>query len=325
MEVIRGIIPCLKERFYVTIGVFDGLHLGHHQLISLMVNEAKKKRRKTLLITFDPHPLKIILPERSPLLLLSLEERLQFIRELGISKTFILSFDSKLASMDGERFLREILLQNLNIEKIFVGKEYLFGKERRGNLELLKRIGKEYGFEAVGISPYKIGGEVVSSTKVREYLLKGMVDRAEMLLGRPHSIKGKVKRGTGRGKEIGYPTANLLWPKEILLPGNGVYAVYVMIDGKALKGISYIGFRPTFKEKERSFEVHIFGFNGLIYGKEVRVLFKAWIRGEFDFRDIHKLKAQLKEDTERALHLLEDQSHKDLTFKECGVDPIFLQ
>jgi riboflavin kinase/FMN adenylyltransferase len=306
MEIIWGLSPHLEERIYLTIGVFDGLHLGHQEVIGRMVGEARERGVRTSLITFDPHPLKVTIPDRPPLLLLPMEGRLRLIGELGISKTFILPFDSKLASMDGEEFLKGFLLKNLNIEKIFVGEEYLFGRDRKGNLRLLKRVGEDYGFDVVGIPPYRVGEEVASSSKIRDHLLSGRIEEAERMLGRPHSIIAEVKEGTGRGGEIGYPTANLIWDPDLLLPKDGVYGVYVIVDGRTFKGMSNIGLRPTFGEKERSFEVHIFDFDEMIYGRRVEVIFKVRIRDEIEFGDIYKLKDQLERDKTCILSLLKE-------------------
>lgn len=304
MEVIKGISPHLNERIYLTIGVFDGVHLGHKEVISCVVNEAKKEGGSPFLITFHPHPLRVILQRDSPILLSSLEERLRLVSNLGIEKAFVLSFDSRLASMDGEEFIKDLLLKNLNIIRIFVGEEYLFGKERKGDLRLLEAVGKECGFDVVGIRPYRIREGVVSSSKIRDYLLKGMIKEAEEMLGRAPSIIGEVKRGRGRGGKIGYPTANLLWDQDLLLPKDGVYAVYVIIDGVGFKGMANIGLRPTFGEKGREFEVHIFDFDEMIYGKRVEVIFKARIRDEKDLGDIYGLKGQLEKDKEYALTIL---------------------
>ncbi len=288
---------------YLTIGVFDGVHRGHQEVITRLVKEAETKGREKVLLTFDPHPLRVIDPQREPILLISLEEKERLIFELGIKRMIVLPFDLETAQLSGEEFIRKILLP-LKIEKIFIGENYLFSREREGDVTFLRKMGASLGFEVEGVLPLRIGGDIVSSTRIRESLLKGKIHEARELLGRPLSRRGQVVPGEDRGKTIGYPTANLDWDKKLLLPKNGVYAVYIVIDKKRFAGMANIGQRPTFKRNELSFEVHLFDFNEDIYGYEIEVVFIERIREEITFDNPISLKIQLERDEQISREIL---------------------
>lgn len=288
----------------LTIGAFDGIHLGHQEVIKHLVKEAASRGGTSLLLTFDPHPLKIIAPQKSPLLLTSLKKKEEIISKLGVEKMIILPFNVELAGMSGQDFVREILLP-LKIKKIFVGRNYRFGQKRKGDVHLLWEMGKEYGFEAEGVSPLRTeDGGVISSTRIRESLAEGEIEQAKRLLGRPFSRRGRVVSGEGRGRATGYPTANLEWDKDLLLPKNGAYAVYAMVGKEKILGMANVGRRPTFKKKGLSLEVHLFGFEGNVYGQEIEIIFVKWMREERSFESRSKIAAQLVQDEALARKIL---------------------
>jgi riboflavin kinase/FMN adenylyltransferase len=299
MNVIHELpLTALKcQSSVVTIGIFDGVHLGHQKIIAEVVESASISGAESVVMTFDPHPEEVIL-SKSPPFLLPLSERIRLIEEMGVSRMIISDFTREIAGISAEEFVRDILVDRLRIKKICVGYDYCFGKDRTGGIELLKELGQAYGFETEVVPPVKINNEIVSSTNIRYCIAQGRIAQANDMLGRKHIIKVSVVHGDKRGRILGYPTANCLCKDDILLPCVGVYAVWVWIDNTQYNAMANIGYCPTFRGEELRLEVHLFDFQGDLYEKELVVTFVDRIRDEKVFDGMEELLEQLKEDEE---------------------------
>ncbi|WP_022853853.1 bifunctional riboflavin kinase/FAD synthetase [Thermodesulfatator atlanticus] len=288
-----------------TIGNFDGVHLGHQALFRETTKKARQNDGTAIAITFHPHPLQVLRPEKTIKLICSLEQKIKLIEKAGIDCLLLLEFNKELASLEAEEFVEDIFVKGLGIKELVVGYDYRFGKKRRGDTELLKVLGKRFGFEVTVIPPQKVNGLTVSSTLIRELISEGDVALAAKLLGRYYKLCGKVIPGHGRGKRLlGFPTANLKLSKEKLLPKTGVYAVYVHFDSKRLPGVMNLGFNPTFGDGYLSAEVHIFDFDGNLYDKNICLSFVSRLRDEKKFTSPEELAAQIKEDCRKAREVL---------------------
>jgi riboflavin kinase/FMN adenylyltransferase len=253
-------------------------------------------------ITFDPHPRAVLHPESAPPLLQTLDQRLANFEVLGIEQAIVVRFDEKFAAQHAEDFLHEIVHDRLHAKEVYLGKGFAFGKNRGGNIELLKRMGNELGFFADEVPEVQLRGHRISSSKIRELLSEGKVNLVRRMLGRPYGVEGVVVRGNRRGHTIGFPTANLR-PHNRVIPRFGVYATATLVDGTWRKSITNIGVRPTFgKDLEPSIESYIFDFDGELYGDVLRVRFLHRIRDEKKFSGIDELKEQIERDTRRALN-----------------------
>ena len=291
----------------LTLGVFDGLHLGHQKIMETVVNRAKAVDAVPTAITFDPHPRAVLYPESSPPLLQTLDQRLANFEILGIEQAIIIRFNEKFANQDAGEFIREIFHERLQAKEIYLGHGFAFGKDRSGNIELLRKMSNELGFYADEVPEIKLRGHRISSSKIRTLLKDGKVNVARRMLGRPYGVEGVIIRGDRRGHTIGFPTANLK-PKNRVIPRYGVYATATLIDGVWKKSITNVGIRPTFEgEKEPSIETYIFDFDGDLYGDVLRVRFLYRIRDERKFAGINELKAQISADSQTALNYF---SHK---------------
>ncbi len=286
----------------LTLGVFDGLHLGHQKIMETVVKRAKAIEAVPTAITFDPHPRAVLFPENSPPLLQTLDQRLANFDVLGIEQAIVIRFDQEFASQNAEIFLREIIHERLKAKEVYLGHGFAFGKNRGGNIELLKRLSKELGFAADEVGEVRLRGKRISSSSIRQLLKGGKVNLARRMLDRPYGIEGVIIRGDRRGHTIGFPTANLK-PQNRVIPKYGVYATATLIDGVWRKGITNVGVRPTFKDdSEPSVETYIFDFDGDLYGDVLRVRFLHRIRDEKKFNGIAELKAQIQKDTEITQH-----------------------
>ncbi|MEP7038705.1 MAG: bifunctional riboflavin kinase/FAD synthetase [Acidobacteriota bacterium] len=291
----------------LTLGVFDGLHLGHQKIMETVVNRAEVVGAIPTAITFDPHPRAVLYPENSPPLLQTLDQRLANFEVIGIEQAIIVRFDKKFANQDAEKFLREIIHERLQAKEVYLGHGFAFGKNRGGNIELLRKMSDELGFHADEVAEVKIRGQRISSSKIRELLKDGKVNLVRRMLGRPYGVEGVIIRGDRRGHTIGFPTANLK-PKNRVIPKYGVYATATLIDGIWKKSITNVGIRPTFEGgKEPSIETYVFDFDGDLYGDVLRVRFLHRIRDERKFNGIDELKAQITKDSQTALNYF---SHK---------------
>ncbi len=286
----------------LTLGVFDGLHLGHQKIIQKVVSRAKAVKAVPTVITFDPHPRAVLYPENAPPLLQTLDQRLANFEILGIEQAIVIRFNREFAGQDAEVFLRDIVHERLQAKEVFLGKGFAFGKNRGGNIELLKKISEELGFYADEVPEITVRGQRISSSKIRELLACGKINFARRMLGRPYGVEGQIIHGDQRGRRIGFPTANLK-PRNRVIPKYGVYATANLIDGKWRRSITNVGVRPTFDgDKEPSIESYIFDFDGDLYGDVLRVRFLHRIRDERKFGGIEELKAQIQKDSRRAIN-----------------------
>ena len=266
----------------LTVGIFDGVHLGHRMIISDLVERAKDTGGLSTLITFDPHPREVLLQQTLPKLT-TIEERAAILSSLGLARMVVLPFTEKFSTLEAEDFVLELLVKRTGLQTIIVGHDHRFGKGRRGDVDLLASLGQQHNFDVEVIRPYKIHDLVISSRKVRSILQEaGDVSLAAKLMARPHSLTGRVVRGDGRGRELGYPTANLILrePKKVV-PSHGIYVVNVEVSGAWLGGMMSIGTRPAIKDSRGvHLEVHLLDFDRPIYGEEITVHFLERIRAE---------------------------------------------
>ena len=293
-------VPYKKRNIVAAIGVFDGVHKGHQKILKKAVSVASALSMKALVITFHPHPRRIIDPDSKINFLTTTAHKSGLIKKIGVDFLLDLKFTRKLAEMKAEDFVRNVLMGKLNIKALVVGKNFLFGRGGEGNFRLLKNMGKRYGFNVFGIEPLRIKGIQVSSTKIRKAIEKGDLATASLMLGRPVSVLGTVVKGRKIGRRLGFPTANIN-PHHEAIPPGGVYAVDAKVRGKKYMGVLNIGIRPTFDlKKEPSIELYIFKFKRDIYGKDVEVIFRYKIRDEKRFASSEALKDQIKKDIIRA-------------------------
>lgn len=287
----------------LTLGNFDGLHLGHQELIKMVMKRARETGAVGMVVTFRPHPLKILAPEKCPPLISIYEEKIALFEKLGLDVLVKIPFTLDFSAMSPEDFTRGILCDLLGAREIFVGYNYRFGKGRAGDVGTLKRLGKEYGFVVREIEQISLDGEVISSTKIRKLLAEGSVEHAARLLGRAYAITGVVVKGDGRGRGLGFPTANIA-PKHSIIPADGVYAVRFFVREKFYDGIANVGMRPTFDEKRLTIEVHILDFDEDIYGEEISLYFLGRIREERKFKSPDDLVRQIASDIRTARKML---------------------
>jgi riboflavin kinase / FMN adenylyltransferase len=306
MNVIRERehIPACLRGALVTIGNFDGVHLGHQYLIRHLVEEANGEHRPAVVISFDPHPKMVLHPERRPFYLLTtMSEKIRLLESCGVDTFILLPFSLEYARTTAEEFVCDILWERLQIRKILIGHDYTFGRGKEGNEAFLTAMGVRLGFEVEVMNAFTAGGVTISSTRIRNALLAGEVRAAATLLGRPYNLAGTVIPGNRRGVRLGFPTANIR-PEKELLPPRGIYAVHVLVDGTRRQGALNIGFNPTFADRKLSVEVHILDFDGDIYGKTVDILFIDRIRDEIRFSGPEELIAQIGRDIVRIREIL---------------------
>ena len=306
MDVIRGSekIPDRLQRAVVTIGNFDGVHLGHQFIFRRLAEEARREGCPAVVISFEPHPKMVLHPERRPFYLItSPEEKVRLLAELGIDALILIPFSLDYARTTAEAFVREVLRERLQIRKILIGHDYTFGRGKEGNEAFLAEAGRRLGFAVEVMNAFCIGDTVISSTKIRDAILAGEVGFAATLLGRPYNLSGRVISGNRRGDGLGFPTANIAPDKE-LVPARGVYAVRCLLEGKRHDGVLNIGFNPTFAGQQQTVEVHIFDFHQDIYGESLEILFIERIRDEVRFESPEKLIAQIGRDIDRAREIL---------------------
>lgn len=296
----------------LTLGVFDGLHLGHQKIMETVVERANATGSHATAITFDPHPRAVLHPESAPPLLQTLDQRLANFEVLGIEQAIVIPFTHEFASNPAEDFLRQIVHDRLHAKEVYLGKGFAFGKDRGGNIELLRRMSNELGFFADEVDEVRLHKMRISSSKIRELLAAGRVNLSRRMLGRPYGVEGVITRGNRRGHTIGFPTANLK-PHNRVIPKFGVYATATLLDGKWRRSITNIGVRPTFEtDVEPSIETYIFDFEGELYGDVLRVRFLHRLRDEKKFSGIDELKAQIQKDSERALNYFRHEGVRNM-------------
>ncbi|MDI1472759.1 MAG: bifunctional riboflavin kinase/FAD synthetase [Thermodesulfovibrio sp.] len=301
MQVIREVKKIEHANTVITIGNFDGVHLGHQKLFDFVKRKAKQISGKSIVVTFNPHPIKVLFKEHPLKLITTVEDKIKLIEKCGIDITICIPFTLEFAQIEAEDFVSKILLDKFNAKWIIVGYDYRFGKNRRGDREMLKKLSEFYGFKVTVVKAYKKRGKILSSTAVRNALMEGNIKEANLFLGRAYHIDGEVIKGAGRGSSIlGYPTANIL-PKQEIIPKEGVYAVKVTIkDGLTFKGVANIGKNPTFGNTNLSYEVHILDFKEDLLGKIIRVHFIERLRDEKKFTSSEELKNRIAQDIEFA-------------------------
>jgi riboflavin kinase/FMN adenylyltransferase len=284
----------------LTLGVFDGLHLGHQLIMSTVVERARETDAVPTVITFDPHPRAVLHPESAPPLLQTLDQKVEGFGVLGIQQTIVIRFDEAFSQIRAEDFLRDVVKDRLHAKEVYLGRGFAFGHNREGDIELLRRVSAELGFFADEVPEVQFRNQRVSSSKVRKLLLEGRVNLARRLLGRPYGVEGRVAHGAERGATLGFPTANLR-PQNRVIPRNGVYVTGTLIDGQWRRSITNIGVRPTFTaDTEPSVETFVINWSGDLYGDVVRVRFLHRLRDERKFGSLEELKAQIEKDIARA-------------------------
>ena len=305
MKIYRGFSDkkLKRRRRAVAIGIFDGVHRGHRLILKKALASAKKMRTAPMVVTFDPHPQKVLSPKhRNPKILMSLEHRLNFFSAMGVKETLIVPFNKKFSHISHEDFLKKLLLGRLGMRSLSVGRDFRFGRKAEGDRGYLTEQSRKNGF-ALFLSPaLSFRGKAISSTRIRRLIEEGDLKLASKMLGRPVSVSGTVVHGRGRGRKVGFPTANLN-PHHETLPPPGVYAAKGSLGKRLLKGMVHIGQRPTFGDKEKSLEVHFLDFHRNIYGREIELLFLAKLRPVRAFSDARALAKQIRTDIRRAKSL----------------------
>ena len=306
MELLHSIdeLAQLHSPIFLAIGVFDGVHLGHQAVISTSARHAHSEDGTPVVVTFDPHPMKVLRPENAPHLITSTPHKIALIRRLGVGHLLIVHFDKMFAATPPQDFIAHLCASAKQLREICVGHEWSFGKNRAGNLSLLRDLGEKHHFNVVGIPEVKANGAVVSSTAVRAAIERGNFARAATMLGREYTILGTVKEGAKLGRQLGFPTANLSAHSE-QFPPNGVYFVEAWLDGVLHHGLVNIGYRPTIasEKPERLIELHLLDFHRDIYGEDVEVHFVRFLRPEKKFDNIDALGRQIAADVRQARDL----------------------
>lgn len=289
--------------FLITLGNFDGLHIGHRKIIEELVSRSRRAGGLAAVVTFDPHPRKVLNPSNPPVMITTLNHKIKLMSDLGVDVLLILRFDREFSRMSPDAFIRDYLFAGIRFREVIVGKNYFFGRDRKGDIGLLERLARELGFKIDFVEPVRLRGHFVSSSLVRGLISDGKFQEASSCLGRPYSIYGPVVKGSGRGVELGFPTANMDLD-DLAHPAPGVFAVDVIVDGQARRGIANLGVRPTFEASARPLlEVHLLDFSGDLYGKFLEVMFKRRLRDEIRFESPDGLKRQIEKDIEEIRRL----------------------
>jgi riboflavin kinase/FMN adenylyltransferase len=305
MIVVRSIddIPAGLPSTVATIGNFDGVHLGHQEIFRRVLTTAAVLNGTSVVITFEPHPLTVVPSTRQINLITTTTEKEALIAAAGIDCLVIIPFTREFAQRSAREFVAEVLVERLEVRTIIIGYDYAFGRNREGGTELLSELGREYGFEVEVLLPIGDSGHVFSSSEIRRMVREGEVNRVVPLLGRHFSLGGRVVHGHGRGKVLGFPTANVVSDHE-LIPADGVYAVKVLIAATLFDGACNIGTKPTFGEEARTIEVFLFNFDDVLYGRELRIFFIERLRGETAYPDAEALRCAIASDVIRCREIL---------------------
>ena len=306
MEILRSTtdLATLEGPLFLAIGAFDGVHLGHQAVISTSARHAHSEDGTPVVVTFDPHPAKVLRPENPPHLITSTPHKIALIRTLGVGHLLIIPFDKNFAQTEAEDFVAQLTESAKPLCEICVGHEWSFGKNRAGNLALLRKLGGRHHFNVVGIPPVKVNGAVVSSTAIRARIERGDFAGAAAMLGRDYTILGTVREGSKLGRQLGFPTANLSAHSE-QFPPNGVYFAEAWIQGVQHHGVVNLGFRPTVSrgESQRTLEIHLLDFDRDIYGEDVEIRFLQYLRPERKFESVDALARQIEADVKQAREL----------------------
>ncbi|WP_299793937.1 bifunctional riboflavin kinase/FAD synthetase [uncultured Shewanella sp.] len=306
MELIRGIHNILPAHHgcVLTIGNFDGVHRGHAEVISKLVKKARQLKVPATLMTFEPQPQEMFKGENAPARLSILRDKIFLLEELGIDRLVCINFNAKFANLPAEDFIDKLLVESLGVKYLVVGDDFCFGKQRKGNFEMLKSAGEKHSFAVVSTQSFLLGDKRVSSTEIRQLLAKGKMEQARRLLGHPFTLCGKVAHGEKIGRTLGFPTANIALKRQVS-PVRGVFAVKLYWDNSdTYEGVANVGFRPTVNGQVCQLEVHLFDFDGDLYGRTVEVELVAKIRDEQPFQSLEALKRQINNDADKAKALL---------------------
>jgi riboflavin kinase/FMN adenylyltransferase len=307
MQVLRTLEELARHsrRVCLAIGVFDGVHLGHQRVIGQARDDARAIGGTSVVLTFDPHPMRVLQPNKAPQLLTSTEHKLALIEKLNLDACLVLAFDKAFSRTPPEQFIETVAGKTNQLQEICVGTRFRFGHNRAGDVRLIEALAPRYGFVAKEIRSVMLDKEMISSTAIRQHVRGGRLDRAAAMLGRPFSVLGTVETGDHRGHGLGFPTANLN-PHNEVLPPDGVYVARAVIGQETLGGVVNIGVRPTFKDRwpRRILEIHILGFDREVYGRDVEVQFLQKLRDEKKFDSADALKAQIAADIQAARKLL---------------------
>ena len=297
MRIVRGLESYRADAraAAVALGVFDGVHLAHRAILGTAVARARAEGLVALACTFDRHPMEVLHPDRAPAPITTLEERLGLIAETGVSATMVLAFTRELAAVEPEAFVKDILLTRLRAREVVVGFNHRFGRGARGDARMLEALAERLGFQAHVVPPLEVDGVPVSSTEIRALLQRGDVARAARFLGRAYAIAGTVTEGAGRGRTLGFPTANVAADRPVLVP-LGVYLGRVSVEGRLWPAVVNLGVRPTFGETTVAIEAHLLNFSGDLYGRPLRLEFLDRIRDEKRFGSVDELRAQIARD-----------------------------
>ncbi len=297
----------------VTVGTFDGVHRGHQEVLREIVERASRTELRSVLVTFHPHPLRVVRPEMAPPLLTTPAEKKAILAESGLEYAIFLPFTRMLQEYSARRFVEEILLGRVGMRELVIGYDHGFGKDREGSVETMRELGEELGFDVDVVDAVSLGEMAISSTRIRRALALGDVLEAARALGRPYSIQGRVVHGEKRGRELGFPTANIsVGDSEKLIPLDGIYAVYGWVDGERIPGLLHLGPRPTFAGSPATVELYLLDWSGDIYDREVRVEFCARLRGVLPFSTVEALVVQMRADEEEARTIFRANGAKPL-------------
>jgi riboflavin kinase/FMN adenylyltransferase len=305
MQLVRGIhnIRFADHGCVLTIGNFDGVHLGHQQVIKALVNKAKALNCVAAVLVFEPQPQELFSPKTAPARLCRLRDKYNLLAKLGVQRLICVNFTAKFAGQTAEHFIENLLVNKLGIKHLIVGDDFHFGKNRVGNFEMLSQAGKTYGFDVSDTASYKMADCRISSTAIRQALEHDHLTDAEQMLGREYSIIGRVFHGDKRGRQLGFPTANVLLKRRVS-PLSGVFAVMVNTNSGQFKGVANIGARPTVNGIRQQLEVHLFDFDESLYGQCIEVIVKKKLRPVKRFENLNLLTEQIKQDSEQAKQAL---------------------
>ncbi len=296
----------------VTVGTFDGVHRGHWAVLREIGERARRRRLTSVLVTFDRHPLTVVRPEAAPPILTSPDEKKEILALSSLDYVAFLAFDRTLSLYQPEEFVRLVLVDRFRVKELVVGYDHGFGRDRTGDRKTLRRLGAELGFEVDVVSPVTANGSRVKSSKIRELVRCGEVERAAGALGRPYSLRGVVVHGLGRGRQLGFPTANLQVPEGgKLVPGSGIYAVRASLGWRICDGLLHLGPRPTFAGSPPSIELYLLDFENDIYGESVRVDFLSRLREVRPFASAEELVRQMRVDREQAMRFFAERARRD--------------
>ncbi len=307
MQIVKELAELTpKQETMLTIGVFDGVHLGHQHLIKRLKKQAAERGLLSGVVTFRGHPEAVLYPQMELAFLTSLEERISLIQNLGVEFIAVLSFTPELAQLSAREFV-SLLKEQLKMQGLVIGPDFALGRGREGNATVLTALGQELGFTVTSVPQLTVEGQLVSSTRIRETLSRGDIKQVARLLGRHFTLSGVVVTGGERGRVLGFPTANIAPEPGRAVPADGVYVTWARVDSKLYRAVTNIGIRPTFGGGERMIETYVLDFNGDLYGRKVALQFIERVRGEIQFATPEELQRQIGSDVERARALLKQK------------------